>query len=134
MSTWQKRPFLPIFCQNLIVVAILDIATRLPFVPIKSITCVEVISIQKTTITPYFLSRYGFNLAQKGPFYPIFHQNLIVVAILVIATRLPFVPIKSITCVEEISIQKTTITPYFLSRYGVNLAKKAIFSQFFAKI
>ena len=41
------------------------------------------------------------------------YPNPIVVAILVFPTRLPFVPIKSISCVEEISIQKTAIPPYF---------------------
>ena len=130
----KKGHFCPIFDQNPIVVAILVIATRLPFVPIKSITFVEEISIQKTTINPYFLSRYGVNLAKKGNFYPFFHQNLIVVAILVSATRVPFAAIKSVTCVEEIRIQNTSTAPYFLSHYGLNLAKKAIFAQFFTKI
>ena len=44
-------------------------------------------------------------LGKKGHFCPFFDQNPIVVAILVIATGLPFAPIKFITCVEEINIQ-----------------------------
>ena len=126
--------FTPFFHPNPIVVAILVFATRLPFVPIKSISCVEEISIQKTAMTPYVLSRYGPKLAKNAIFTPFFHPNPFVVATLVFATRLPFVPIKCISCVEEISMQKTAMTPYFLSRYGPNLAKNAIFTQFFTQI
>ena len=67
---------------------------------------------------------------QQELFLPIFHPNPIVVAILVIATGLPFAPIKPITCVEEISIQITSTTPCFLSRYGLNLAKKPFLPNF----
>ena len=101
---------------------------------IKPTTCVEEISIQKGAKGTPFLCHKMEDLSKNGDFPP-FSTNSAIRVVIFATVRSPrCAKIKPTTCVEEISIQKTAMTPYFLSRYGINLAKKAIFTPFFTKI